>query len=127
MTAWSQAIDRIAMSDDLHIAPFHADGVTTGTPTWIWSVVVDRRLFVRAWNGTKSRWYRSAMAQGAGRITAAGETHDVRFTPGDAALADRIDAAYCVKYAGSPYLPPMVDAGRRAATVEIISATGNDL
>lgn len=122
MTAWSQAIERIAVSDDLHIAPFRADGVMTGTPTWIWSVVVDGRLFVRAWNGTRSRWYRAAMAQGAGRITAAGETHDVQFAPGDPGLGDRIDAAYDEKYAGSPYLPPMIDAGRRAATVEITPA-----
>ena len=32
---------QIAESDDLHIAPFREDGVTYGTPTWIWSVVVD--------------------------------------------------------------------------------------
>lgn len=125
MTTWSEAIERIAVSDDLHIAPFRADGVTSGTPTWIWSVVVDGRLFVRAWNGTRSRWYRSAMAQGAGRITAAGETHDVRFAPGDPGKGDRIDAAYEEKYAGSPYLPPMIDAGRRAATVEITPARGD--
>ena len=127
MTTWPQAIERIAVSDDLHIAPFRADGVTTGTPTWIWSVVVDGRLFVRAWNGTRSRWYRAAMAQRAGRITAAGETRDVRFTAGDPAFGDRINAAYRDKYAGSPYLPPMLDAGRRAATVEITPTEGNDL
>lgn len=125
MTTWSEAIERIAVSDDLHIAPFRADGVTSGTPTWIWSVVVDGRLFVRAWNGTRSRWYRAAMAQGAGRITAAGDTHDVQFAPGDPGLGDRIDAAYDEKYAGSPYLPPMIDAGRRAATVEITPARGD--
>lgn len=127
MTTWAQAVDRIAASDDLHIAPLRADGVTTGTPTWIWSVVIDGRLFVRAWNGTSSRWYRSAMAQRAGRITAAGGTYDVRFAAGDPAWGDRIDAAYRDKYVGSAYLPPMVDAKRRAATVEITPMQGNDL
>lgn len=39
MTNWAQTVERIAASDDLHIAPFRADGVTYGTPTWIWSVV----------------------------------------------------------------------------------------
>ncbi|MFG6444641.1 DUF2255 family protein [Microbacterium sp. P07] len=120
MTSWSsENITRIAATDDLHIAPFRADGATYGTLTWIWSVVVDERLFVRAWNGTRSRWYRSAFAQRAGRITAAGETFEVAFAPADAALQDRIDAAYREKYAGSNYLPPMLAAGPQAATVEI--------
>ncbi|KJL27504.1 DUF2255 family protein [Microbacterium oxydans] len=120
MTTWSpHDIDRIAATDDLHIAPFRADGSTYGTPTWIWSVVVDGRLFVRAWNGTRSRWYQSAVAQRAGRITAAGDTFEVGFAPADAALEDQIDAAYRAKYSGSSYLPPMVAAGPRSATVEI--------
>lgn len=120
MTAWSTPdITRIAATDDLHIAPFRADGSTYGTPTWIWSVVVDGRLFVRAWNGTRSRWYQSAIAQRGGRITAAGDTFEVTFAPADSALEGQIDAAYRRKYDGSSYLPPMVAAGPQAATVEI--------
>ncbi|MEU3937794.1 DUF2255 family protein [Streptomyces sp. NPDC029044] len=120
MTAWpSDDITRIAATDDLHIAPLRADGATHGTLTWIWSVVVDGRLFVRAYNGTNSRWYKSAMDQRAGRITAAGSTFDVTFAAADPSLRERIDAAYRDKYSGSPYLPPMVAAGPQAATVEI--------
>ncbi|MDT0317080.1 DUF2255 family protein [Streptomyces millisiae] len=120
MTAWSSDdIARIAATDDLHIAPFRADGVTYGTLTWIWSVVVDGRLFVRAYNGTNSRWYQSAMSQHAGRITAAGSTFEVTFAAADPSLKDQIDAAYRDKYAGSPYLPPMIAGGPQAATVEI--------
>ncbi len=121
MNPWpSETIAAIASTDDLHIAPFRADGVTTGTPTWIWSVVVDERLFVRAYNGVRSRWHGSAIAQQAGIITAAGGTHDVSFAPvGDPVLIERIDAAYRNKYAGSQYLPPMVAEGPKAATIEI--------
>lgn len=120
MTFWSaEDIDRISATDDLHIAPFRADGTTYGTLTWIWSVVVDGRLFVRAWNGTRSRWYRSALEQGAGRITAAGSAFEVAFAPAEADLRERIDAAYSAKYAGSSYLPPMIAEGPQAATVEI--------
>lgn len=123
-TTWPpQVIDRIAATDDLHIAPLRPDGVTTGTPTWIWSVVVSGRLFVRAWNGTGSRWYQAAIAQHAGQITAAGTTFDVEFTAvTDPAWTAPIDAAYRVKYASSPYLPPMLGPGPRAATVEITPA-----
>ena len=120
MSSWNPTvIAAIADSDDLHIAPVRADGTTDGTPTWIWSVVVDGRLFVRAYNGQNSRWYQSAMSQKAGRITAAGTTHEVTFAPADPGLNDRIDGAYRNKYAGSPYLPPMFTDRTRAASVEI--------
>ena len=120
MATWpTDTISGIAATDDLHIAPFRADGVSYGTLTWIWSVVVDGRLFVRPWNGENSRWYQSAMSQRAGRISAAGETFEVEFAVGDPALDDRIDAAYRTKYAGSSYMPPMIAAGPRSATVEI--------
>ncbi|MFT4110829.1 DUF2255 family protein [Propionicimonas sp.] len=109
----------MAAGDDLHVAPLRPDGATTGTPTWIWSVVVDGRLFVRAWNGIRSRWYQAAMTQHAGQITVAGTTYDVAFQPADLALRDRIDAAYRSKYADSPYLSPMVSAGPQAAGVEV--------
>lgn len=81
-------------------------------------MVVDGRLFVRAWNGTNGRWYRSAIGQGAGRIDAAGAAHEVRFTQADPSLTERINRAYETKYAGSPYLP-MLAAGPVAASVEI--------
>lgn len=58
MSAWSkEELRRFAETDDLHVAPFREDGVTYGTPTWIWSVVVDDALYVRAYHGTKSSWY----------------------------------------------------------------------
>ena len=118
-TSWSQEVKRIAETDDLHISPFREDGVTCGTPTWIWSVRVDDALYVRAWNGRNSRWYQAAMRQRAGRITAAGMTRGVTFEPVDGAINDRIDDAYRAKYAGSPYLQPMIGVRARAATVRI--------
>lgn len=42
---WSKdELGRIAAADDLHPAPLCEDGVTCGTPTWIWSVAVDGAL-----------------------------------------------------------------------------------
>ena len=52
----ADALRKIAETDDLHISPFREDGVTYGTPTWIWSVVVDDGLYVRGYNGQQSRW-----------------------------------------------------------------------
>lgn len=121
MTSWSKdELRRIANTDDLHISPFREDGVTYGTPTWIWSVVVDDGLYVRAYNGTSSRWYTAAMQQNAGRIIAAGITKDVIFEPVKGAINDQIDDAYRTKYKSSPYLPPMIGARARSATVKIV-------
>jgi hypothetical protein len=119
MSWQQQELQRIADSDDLHIAPFREDGRTYGTPTWIWSVVVDGELYVRGYNGQQSRWYQAAILQKAGRITAAGITKEVSFAPVDGAVNDRIDEAYGRKYANSRYLVPMIGERARAATVRI--------
>lgn len=124
MMAWSkEELTCIAASDDLHISPFREDGITYGTPTWIWSVVVDGALFVRGYNGQASRWYQAALKQKAGRITVAGRTTDVVFEPVAGAINDRIDDAYRAKYAKSRYLDPMIGSRARAATIRV-DATG---
>ena len=121
MTHWlKDELKKIAEADDLHISPFREDGLTYGTPTWIWSVTVDNALYVRGYNGQKSRWYQAAVRQKAGRITAAGMTREVMFEPVSGAINDRIDDAYRAKYRTSPYLNPMISSRARAATVKIM-------
>lgn len=121
MSKWSKEdLRKIAETDDLRISPFRDDGKTYGTPTWIWSVVVDDALYVRAYNGLKSRWYQAALRQKAGRITAAGMTRDVTFEPVNGSINDRIDDAYRAKYKGSPYLAPMIGTRARSATIRIV-------
>ena len=116
---------KIAEADDLHIAPFCEDGATYGTPTWIWSVAVGDALYVRGYNGTKSRWYQAALRQKAGRIIAAGMTKEVSFEPVEGPINDGIDDAYRSKYGGSSYLKPMIGARARAATVKIMPRDAN--
>lgn len=120
MTTWPKdELRKIAEADDLHISPFREDGVTYGTPTWIWSVAVDDALYVRAYNGQNSRWYQAALRQKAGRITAAGMTKEVTLEPVDGPINDLVDKAYRAKYHGSPYLSPMIGAPARSATVKV--------
>ena len=120
MPGWSEEeLSKIAEADDLHISPFREDGVTYGTPTWIWSVVVDGDLYVRAYNGQKSRWYQAAMKQKKGKISVAGITKEVHFESVDGAINGRVDEAYRAKYKSSPYLEPMIGARARSATVKI--------
>jgi hypothetical protein len=82
---------------------------------------------VRAYNGQESRWYQAAIRQRAGRIIAAGVTKEVNFEPvGDAAIYDRIDEAYRKKYKGHQYLPPMIGARARSATVRVVPRDGRE-
>lgn len=115
-----EEIQKIAENDDFHIAPFREDGKTYGTLTWIWSVMVDHKLFVRAYNGTNSRWYKSAMSQKAGKIKAAGMEKKVRFEPVSGNINEKIDDAYRKKYSDSPYMPPMISDRAKAATVRVM-------
>ena len=119
--AWSpEELRTLGESDDLHVSPFREDGVTYGTPTWIWSVVVDDAVYARGYNGQQSRWYQAAIRQKAGRIRSAGMTKDVIFERVEGAINDRLDEAYRAKYASSPYLPPMITARARSATVRVL-------
>ena len=121
MTRWSkEELSKIAASDDLRIAPFREDGKTYGTLTWIWSVVVDDTLYVRAYNGQNSRWYQAAMQQKAGRITAAGLTKEVIFEAVQGPIQNQIDDAYRTKYRRSKYLNPMIGKDAQSATVKIM-------
>lgn len=119
-TLTAEEIALISSKDDLHIAPFREDGKTYGTPTWIWNVEVDGKLFVRAYNGTKSSWYQAAVRERAGKIEAAGMVKKVRFQPISGDINDRIDDAYRAKYSGSRYLKSMISERTRAATVQIL-------
>jgi hypothetical protein len=121
MSTWSKdELRKIAEADDLHIAPFRDDGVTYGTPTWIWSVAVDGALYVRPYNGRNSRWYKAAMRQKAGRIIAAGMTKEVAFEPVEGPINDLVDEAYRAKYRNSSYLGPMIGPRAHIATVKIM-------
>jgi hypothetical protein len=121
MIPWSKdELRRIAEADDLHISPFREDRVTYGTPTWIWSVAVDDALYVRGYNGQKSRWYQAAVRQKAGRIIAAGITKEVTFEAVDGPINDRIDDAYRAKYHASSYLGTMIGARPRSATIKVM-------
>jgi hypothetical protein len=126
MVTWAkEELRKIAEGDDLHIAPFREDDVTYGTPTWIWSVAVDDALYVRGYNGQKSRWYQAALKQKAGRIITAGMTKEVTFEAMDGVINDSIDDAYKAKYHDSPYLSPMISARARSATIKVMPRESN--
>lgn len=124
MGEWNEKeLEKIAKADDFYISPFREDGTTYGTPTWIWSVVVDQGVYVRAYNGQNSSWYQAAIREKAGKITVAGFQKDVTFEPIDDPtykdLNDRIDEAYRSKYKKSPYLRLQLNDRVRSATIKV--------
>jgi hypothetical protein len=121
MITWSEEeLRKISETDDLHISPFRADGVTYGTPTWIWCVAVDHALYVRAYSGRNSRWYQAAVRQKAGRITVAGMRKEVTFESVDGPTNSLVDDAHRARYHGSTYLSSMLGAPARPATVKVM-------
>lgn len=105
----SEELHDINKANDLKISPFRADGKTYGTPTWIWEVVGDGEVYVRAYSDTSGRWYQSAISQKAGQIHAAGMVKDVTFeaVQKDDLLQFKTDEAYSDKYSKSLYLGSM--------------------
>ena len=116
----SEEINKIDKADDLKISPLRSDGTTYGTLTWIWAVVVNGDLYVRAYSGISSTWYQSGIKQKAGRIHAAGMIKDVLFEAVTGNINVQIDEAYKKKYNDSPYLQAMISDRARSATVRII-------
>lgn len=118
----TEQLNKFTNADDLHVSHFYADRKTYGTPTWVWTVVVDHNLYMRAYNGQNSRWYQSAMVQQAGKIKLTGKGFETKFidAAGNNELDLKISSAYQAKYKDSPYLPPMLKKGPVNATVKIL-------
>ena len=125
MTWLNDELRKFAEADGLFISPFRENGVTYGTPTWIWCVAVGEALYVRPFNGRKSRWYQAAVQQKAGRITVVGMTKEVTFESADGPINDLVDDAYRAKYSGSLHLAWMIAGGTRPATVKVIPRATN--
>ena len=125
----AERLAAIVSADAVHVAPTRPPGGprggVPGTPTWIWSVLVDGEVFVRPYRGEASSWYASAVETGRGVVVSGEETIEVVLTPADETVLDAVDRAYSDTYAGSPYLPPMLEPGPRACTMRV-SAVGDD-
>ena len=120
MSTWTEEeLRTFVENDDLYISPFRTDGVTYGTPTRIWSVVVDDQLYVRPARGPQSSWYQAAMTERAGRIRVGDRELDVTFAPAGEDILDAVDSAYENGYVDSSAVAVMVGHGPRSATIQV--------
>jgi hypothetical protein len=83
-------------------------------------------MYVRAYRGTGSRWYRAAHELGHGRIRVRDIRRDVALVAvADDGLADAIDAAYHAKYGAVGSIA--TSAAARSATIRISAALARTL
>jgi hypothetical protein len=88
-------------------------------------VVAGGELYVRAYRGAQSGWYRAAREHGHGRIRVGAIARDVLLQiPAEVESADAIDAAYQAKYGNTSAIATTPQA--RSATIHIIPAPSPD-
>ena len=127
MTAWtSDELDKIGAAEELRIASLRRDG-TLRNPVTIWVVRLDDDLYVRAYKGRSSPWFRGAQTGHAGQIRAGGVVKDVTFVeePGPT-INDQIDDAYRSKYrryAGN-IVNSIISPEARSATIKLVPQDG---
>ena len=99
MTAWtSDELNKIGKAEELQIASLRRDG-TLRNPVTIWVVRVGDDIYVRAYKGRTSPWFRGAQTRHAGQIRAGGVVKDVTFVEeSEPGINDQISATYRTKY-----------------------------
>lgn len=123
MNTWtSDELRKIETAEELEIASLRGDG-TLRDPVTIWVVRIGDEIYVRAYKGRTSPWFRGVQSRHEGHIQAGGVKKDVIFVEADDPnLNDQIDVAYRTKYrryAGS-ILDSMVTPGARSATIKLL-------
>jgi hypothetical protein len=122
MSTWTAGeLATIVAADELELASIRRDG-TLRKPVTIWVVRDGDDLYVRAFKGRMSPWFRGALERREGRIRAGGVERNVAFADADASVHPALDAAYREKYRrfGARYVDPMVEPDARAATLKLL-------
>ena len=122
MTWTSDELNKIGKAEELQIASMRSDK-TLRNPVTIWVVRVSDDLYVRAYKGRNSPWFRSALIRHDGHIQAGGIGKEVTLVEEtDTHVNDQVDAAYRTKYhryAGS-IIDSIVSPEARSATIKLV-------
>lgn len=123
MRTWtSDELNKIGNAEELHIASLRRDG-TLRNPVIIWVVRIGDDLYVRAYKGRTSPWFRGVQTRHEGQIQAGGVVRDVTFVEdSDPAINEQISEVYRTKY--RRYAKNIVDtvltSEARAATIKLV-------
>jgi hypothetical protein len=123
MSGWTPGeLDRMGRADELDLASQRRDG-SLRNPVTMWVVRDGDDLYVRSIHGRAGAWFRGTQARQQGHIRSGGVDRDVTFAiDTDAALNDRIDAAYRNRYGryGDRIVGTVVNAASRDSTIKLV-------
>ncbi|MFB7494380.1 DUF2255 family protein [Streptomyces sp. NPDC056161] len=119
MNPWtSDETSRIAAAHALSLATEDRDG-TPGDPVPLGFVTVGGDIYIRAYRGARSRWYRTARRSRRARVGIEGMERAVTVETAEPGRAEEIDAAYRSKY-GAGDSGPVMSRVARAATLKLV-------
>ncbi len=123
MTTWTtDELNKIEKAEELQIASLRRDG-TLRNPVTIWVVRVGDEIYVRAYKGRSSPWFRGVQTRHEGQIRAGGVVKDVTFVEeSEPAINDQIDDAYRTKYRryAASIVNSVMTSEARAATIKLM-------
>ena len=124
MTKWTKHdLERIEAADELHLASFKQDD-TLRKLVIIWVVRVGDDLYVRAYHGRETGWFRQTQRRPEGGIVAGGVTKEMTLedASSDGTLNNEVDAAYRAKYQrySATYVDPMLTPQARTITLKLV-------
>ncbi|HYT26297.1 MAG TPA: nitroreductase/quinone reductase family protein [Actinomycetota bacterium] len=112
------ALQHLADVQEISIGFRRPDGSTGSTPVWV--VQVGDNIFVRSIRGPRGGWYRRLRANPNGEVRDAAHVHPVHAEPiADADTLAEVTCAYATKYAGSPYVQPLLEEPAIGATLRL--------
>ena len=128
MSSWTPGeLARIGQADELDLASQRRDGGLRD-PVTMWVVRDGDDLYVRSMHGRAGAWFRGTQTRGQGHIRSGGVDRDVTFIiDTDAALNNRIDAAYGSKYHATGTASSAVSSTLRHAPQRSSSCRANHI
>jgi hypothetical protein len=122
MADWTSGeLTRIGNAEALSLSAARHDG-TLSDPVTVGVVRVGGDLYIRAYRGPRSSWFRSTQVRREGRIWADSTEKDIGFELADDTLANEIDAAYRWKYGHYPasIISSITSPAAQAATLKLV-------
>ncbi len=123
MPSWTKAeLGKIEKTDELDLRSLRSDG-TLRNPVTMWVVRIGDDLYVRAYKGPTSPWYRGVLTRHEGRISSGGVEKEVTFVEQtDPELIEKVSQAFLSKYRSydPQWVRPMVTPEARQATLKLV-------
>jgi hypothetical protein len=114
----ADGLHHLADVEEIRIGFRRPDGSSGSTPIWV--VQVGDDLYVRSVRGPKGGWYRRLRANPDGEVRDGEHRHLVRAEAvTDAGTLAEVTRAYATKYAGSPFVRPLLEEPSVGATLRL--------